>query len=152
MRFAGKKGRKKGHYGPKKRTYDVSVFYPLRTLWIAADGICGQRLQPFIPELIRVLEEKKEVRYSKKLKKKLYAISSATIDRMLKATKKRYQLKGRATTKPGTLLRSTVAVRTFNDWDDVRPGFFETDLVVFCGESVRGEYVNGLNLTDVWSG
>ena len=59
MNSVGKTGRKKSHYGPRKRTYDVSVFYPLRTLWIAADGICGQRFQPFIPELIRVLEEKK---------------------------------------------------------------------------------------------
>jgi hypothetical protein len=152
MRSPGKTGRRKSHYGPRKRIYDVSVFYPLRTLWIAADGICGQRLQPFIPELMRVLEEKKEIKFSKKLKKRLYSISSSTIDRMLKATKKQYQLKGRATTKPGTLLRSTIAVRTFNDWNDLKPGYFETDLVAFCGESVRGDYINGLNLTDVWSG
>ena len=43
-------------------------------------------------------------------------------------------------------------MRTFNDWNDVTPGFFETDLVAFCGESVRGDYVNGLNLTDVATG
>lgn len=79
-------------------------------------------------------------------------MGSATIDRMLKATKKQYELKGRSTTKPGTLLRSQIAVRTFDDWNDKRPGYFETDLVAFCGESVRGEYVNGLNLTDVATG
>jgi hypothetical protein len=49
MGAVGKAGRKKSHYGPRKRIYDASVFYPLRTLWIAADGICGQRFQPFIP-------------------------------------------------------------------------------------------------------
>jgi hypothetical protein len=141
-------GRKK-RYGPKKRIYDYSVFVPLRKLWIIADGICGQRLAPYLPELIRVLEEKKEIRLNKKLRKKLTTISASTIDRMLKATKKQYELKGKSTTKPGTLLRSTIAVRTFNDWDDVRPGFFETDTVAFCGASVKGEYINGLNLTDV---
>lgn len=144
-------GRNKCHPG-KQRVYTSEVFYPLRTLWIAADGICGKRLQPYLPELIRVMEDKGEIRLNRFLRQKLTRISAATIDRMLTATKKHYQLKGRSTTKPGTLLRSTVAVRTFDDWSDLTPGFFETDLVAFCGDSVRGEYVNGLNLTDVATG
>src|SRR3989338_3971126 len=147
-----KKRGKKRERKPLQRFYDASVFYPLRTLWIAADGICGSRLAPFIPELLKVLQKHKEFRVKKDVRKNLLSLSSATIDRMLTATKKQYALKGRATTKPGTLLRSTIAVRTFDDWNDKRPGFFETDLVAFCGESVRGEYVNGLNLTDVATG
>lgn len=146
-----KRGRKRVRK-PRTRIYDASVFYPLRTLWIAADGICGQRLAPFIPELLSILEKNKEIRVKKEIRRKLVSLGSATIDRMLSQTKKRYTLKGKTTTKPGTLLRSTIAVRTFDDWDDKRPGFFETDLVAFCGESVRGEYVNGLNLTDVATG
>lgn len=71
---------------------------------------------------------------------------------MLKATKKSYELKGRSTTKPGTLLRKTIPVRMFSDWDEKVPGFFETDLVALCGETVKGDYVNALNLTDVASG
>ncbi|MBI4991187.1 transposase [Candidatus Gottesmanbacteria bacterium] len=143
-----KQGRKKLHI-IRKRIYDAKVFYALRTIWIAEDNICGQRLKPFIPEVLRKLEEFKEIRINKEIRKKLLSISSATIDRMLKATKKSYELKGRSTTKPGTLLRSTIPVRTFSDWDEKRPGFFEGDLVAFCGETVRGEYVNALNLTDV---
>ncbi len=146
-----KRGRKRIRK-QKQRTYDSSVFYPLRTLWITADGICGSRLRPFIPELLSILEKNKEIRVTKGVRRKLLSIGSATIDRMLKATKKQYELKGKSTTKPGTLLRSTIAVRTFDDWDDTRPGYFETDLVAFCGDSVRGEYVNGLNLTDVATG
>lgn len=147
----GKRGRKRIRK-PRQRTYDASVFYPLRTLWIAADGICGARLKPFIPDLMTVLEKNKELRLNKGIRKMLLSIGSATIDRMLAATRKQYELKGRSTTKPGTLLRSTIAVRTHDDWDDKRPGYFETDLVAFCGESVRGEYINGLNLTDVATG
>ncbi len=71
---------------------------------------------------------------------------------MLSATKKSYELKGKSTTRPGTLLRSTIPVRTFSDWDEKIPGFFETDLVALCGDSVRGDYVNALNLTDVATG
>jgi hypothetical protein len=147
-----KRRKEKKKYSPRQRVYDTSVFYPLRKLWIVADGICGQRLRPFIPELIRVLEREKEFKEKKVIREKLLKISSATIDRMLSATKRSYLLHGRSTTRPGTLLRSTIPVRTFADWDENRPGFFETDLVAFCGESVEGEYVNGLNLTDVATG
>ena len=148
-----KLGRKR-KYIPRKRVYDAEVFYALRKVWIVNDSICGQRLKPQIAETIRKLELFKEYRFKKRIKQKLLVISSATIDRMLSATKKSYELKGKSTTKPGTLLRKTIAIRTFADWTDEekKPGFFETDLVAFCGESVRGEYVNGLNLTDVFLG
>ena len=148
-----KVGRKK-KYPPRKRDYDMPVFYALRKIWIADDCICGQRLKPFIPELVRVLEREEELKINKQVKQKLLTISSATIDRILSATKKSYQLKGRSTTKPGSILKSQIPIRTFADWGKERekPGFFETDLVAFCGESPTGEYVNGLNLTDVCIG
>jgi len=143
-----KRGRKK--HLLRERIYDASVFYPLRKIWIAEDCICGQRLKPFIPEVIRVLERDKELKVNKTIRKKLIAISSATIDRILSATKKSYAFKkGKSTTKPGTLLRGQIPIRTFEDWDDKRPGFFEGDLVAFCGDTTRGDYVNALNLTDV---
>jgi len=136
----------------RKRVYDSHVFYPLRKVWIAADGICGKRLQPFIPELVRVLKREDELKITKKVEVKLLTVSSATIDRMLKGVRRGYELKGRSTTKPGTLLRSTIPISMFSDWDEKRPGFFEADLVALCGESVRGEYVNCLDMTDVATG
>lgn len=145
-----KQGRKRKHI-IRRRIYDAKVFYALRTIWIAEDNICGQRLKPFIPDVLKKLEEFKEIKIKKEVRRKLLSIGSATIDRMLKATKKSYELKGRSTTKPGTLLRSTIPVRTFADWDEKVPGFFEGDLVAFCGETTRGDYVNALNLTDVFA-
>lgn len=85
-----KKGGKK-KYASRKRLYDASVFYPLRKLWTVADGICGQRLKPFLPELIRVLEREGDFKEKKIVKEKLLRISSATIDRVLSAAKKSYQ-------------------------------------------------------------
>jgi len=148
-----KTGRKK-HYPPRKRIYDARVFYALRKLWLVNDCICGQRLKPHLKETIRKLEQFHEHRFTKMVKQKLVTMGSATIDRLLSATKRGYQLKGKTTTKPGTLLRKTIQVRTSADWKDEekKPGFFETDLVAFCGETVRGEYINGLNLTDVFLG
>lgn len=136
----------------RKRVYDATVFYPLRTVWIAADGICGKRLKPFIPEMVRILKREKELTVTKKVETKLLSISSSTIDRMLSGVRKSYALTGRSTTKPGTLLRSTIPISMFSDWNEKRPGFFECDLVALCGETVRGEYVNCLDMTDVATG
>ena len=153
-RILGKvtKSKKHKHRDPRKRTYDYEMFVPLKKIWMVADNICGKRLKPFLPELIDVLERNKEIKLKKAIKKKLLSISSATIDRMLVAARRKYKLKGRSTTKPGTLLKHSIQIRTYADWDDNRPGFFECDLVAFCGDSVRGDYVNGLNLTDVATG
>ena len=147
-----KKQGRKPKYPPRKRVYDILVFYPLRKLWLTADCICGQRLKPFIPELISVLEKKGEMKLEKEVKKKLRRIGSATIDRLLKATRKQYELRGRTTTKPGTLLKHQIPIRTFSDWDENKPGFLETDTVSFGGGSASGHFVWGLDMTDVFTG
>ena len=56
------------------------------------------------------------------------------------------------TTKPGTLLKSQIPIRTFADWDNLKPGFMEMDTVAFCGGILGGPHVWGLNLTDVTTG
>ena len=84
----GRNGKKLKKYSPRQRKYDASVFYPLRTLWLAADGICSQRLKPFIPELLAVLEKNKEIKVNKTVRRKLLSVGSATIDRMLSAVKR----------------------------------------------------------------
>ena len=44
------------------------------------------------------------------------------------------------TTRSGTILKKQIKVRTFADWNDVRPGFFEADLVAHCGGSMGGSF------------
>jgi hypothetical protein len=82
----------------------------------------------------------------------LLSISPATADRLLQRERKGYQLHGLGTTKPGTLLKEQIPIRTFSDWDDARPGFLEIDLVAHCGESTHGEYLNSLTMTDIATG
>lgn len=62
--------------------------------------------------------------------------------------------KGRATTKPGSLLKSQIPIRTGTEWDEKRPGFVEMDTVAHCGTSTRGQYVVTLDVIDIdtcWS-
>jgi len=113
------------------------------------DYICGKRLQPLLPELITVLERHNEFHCDRETRSKLLAISAATIDRLLKPERRKFELRGRSGTKPGTLLKKQIPIRTFADWDEQQPGFAEIDLVGHDGGSVAGDYCQTLDLTDI---
>jgi len=85
-------------------------------------------------------------------RKKLLEISSATIDRLLSPVKKRYQLRARSNTKPGTLLKNRTPIRTFSEWGEKRPGFVEIDLVGHEGGDPSGDFAQTLDTTDVCTG
>lgn len=133
----------------RPRVYDAKVQDALRVVWEIENRPCGKRLVPFLPALIEALSRHDEIHWDKAVTDKLLAMSAATADRLLKAARASGGLRGKTTTKPGTLLKSQIAIRTFSEWDDGRPGFFEVDLVAHCGDTTRGEYVNTLTLTDV---
>ena len=105
----------------KKRFYDEEVLVALKELWEEADSICSKRLAPFLAELIEVLEKYGEIKLTNQVKEKLFTISAATIDRLLADIRKKQQIKGRSTTRPGSLLKKSIPIRTFSEWDNTRP-------------------------------
>lgn len=121
----------------------------LKKLWTASNFSCGTILVPAIPEILESLLRFKEIRASKKDEKLLLKISSATVDRLLKADRKRLEIKGRSGTKPGTLLKHQIPVRIFTPWNEEIPGFLEIDLVAHCGESLVDTYINTLDAVDI---
>ena len=131
------------------RLYDEQVVTALLKLWRLMDYICGKRLQPILPELIAVLERHNEFRCHKETRAKLLRISAATIDRLLKPERRKHELHGRSGTKPGTLLKKQIPIRTFAEWDDQQPGFVEIDLVGHDGGVAAGDYCQTLDLTDI---
>lgn len=128
------------------------ILKPLTKLWDISNYICGKRLAPLIPDYLFVLRRDKVWEYPSSIDDQLKTISAATIDRMLTPIRKKMTIKGRTTTKPGTLLKHQIPVRTWADWNEHIPGFFETDTVAFCGGSLSGDFAWGLNMTDVCSG
>ncbi len=134
---------------PAKPTYDGRVIAALEQCWQAANGICGKRLVPVLPEYVEALERHGELVLADETRQKLLNLSAATADRLLKRARERSRPHGLSTTKPGTLLKHAIPIRTFADWDDAQPGFVEVDLVAHCGATTRGEYLNSLNLVDV---
>ena len=143
--------RKKALRG-RRKFYGEDVLKPLITIWYLMDCICGKRLAPIMDELVRKLSRFREITVDETVRKKLAMISAATIDRLVAPERKRYELKGRSRTKPGTLLKHQIPIRTFSDWDEKRPGFVEIDLVGHEGGNAMGEYAQTLTVTDVCTG
>ncbi|MGO9951596.1 MAG: integrase catalytic domain-containing protein [Dissulfurispiraceae bacterium] len=137
---------------PRNRVYDKLVFTALLNIWSIMDCICGKRLAPMLKELVPLLQKHREITLDAATKGKLLTISAATIDRMLRAERKKQQLKGRSHTKPGTLLKHQIPIRTFAQWDDKRPGFVEIDLVGHDGGDPSGDFAQTLNVTDIATG
>jgi len=133
----------------RSRKYGKDVLVALQKVWVICDGICGKRLAPYLQEIVPVLERLGELTLDTETKHKLIGISPATIDRMLAPARKRYQLRARSQTKPGTLLKHQIPIRTFSEWDDLQPGFVEVDLVSHEGGNARGDYAYTLDATDV---
>jgi hypothetical protein len=141
----------KGKTKTYKTIYRGEVVQALEQIWEIYGRICSKRLQPYLPEAIRVLERCQEIELSKDTKDLLLRISSASIDRCLHPIRIKSP-HGLSTTKPGSLLKKLIAVRTFTAWDEEQPGFMEIDLVAHCGNTTEGQYLNTLTCTDICTG
>jgi hypothetical protein len=136
----------------KPRYYNEAVVQELVKLWELLNYSCGKRLVAIMPELIAKLEQFGELRLSPSSKEKLLRISATTVDRLLQPERRKQQLRRRAHTKPGTLLKHQIPIRTFAEWNEQQPGFAEIDLVAHDGGLALGDYCQTLDLTDVCSG
>ncbi len=135
----------------RARLYDEAVVQALTTLWEAADRICGKRLKALIPTLVEAMERHGHLCLDADVRRRLLLISAATMDRLLKPARESSKQRRRRSSI-NTPLRKSIAVRTFNDWKDPPPGFFEMDMVAHCGRSVAGSHAHSLVLTDIASG
>jgi len=142
------KNKKRG----RSRQYSAAVVGSLRFAWEATDRLCSKRLQPFLPELVQVLRRHGESTMSAEIEAQLCRMSPSTIDRLLKPWRRLGGRRPFSTTKPGSLLKSSIPIRTFADWEENHPGFLEVDLVPHCGESAEGFYLNTLSAVDVATG
>jgi hypothetical protein len=136
----------------RPRFYGAEVLEPLRRIWATLDGPSGKRLGPFLPEMVDVMERFGELTLDEAVRSKLLGISPATIDRLLAPERDGLQIKGRSGTKPGSMLKRQIPIRTFAEWDEARPGFCEVDLVAHDGGDPRGEFCQTVDLTCVNTG
>ena len=133
--------------GPAK--YIGPVRAALAQVWRAANCICSKRLVPGLPTFVEALERHGELQLDAETRTLLLTLSPATADRLLAQARRGVRPHGLTTTKPGTLLKQAIPVRTFAQWDDAQPGFMAIDVVAHCGDATRGEYLNSLDMLDV---
>lgn len=152
---------------PRKKRADKFSYDALRMLqvvWAASGGQCGKYLAASMRIQLDALERHGELvldaagtsdpdgRYSPLVRAELLAMSAASIDRYLAPAKAKDAIKGKPTTKPSPLLRSSIKIRKATDEVETEPGFFEGDTVAHCGPSLKGEFARTVNLTDFHTG
>ncbi len=140
----------------RKQTYDGEVTAALATVWAIFDYPCGQRLKPILDIEVDRLRELGELDVPDDIIYKLKGMGSATIDRKLRHQRETLRLmQERGTPKPGSLLKSKIAVR-LTEWDTSKVGYVEMDSVFHCGSSAMGEFVNTVSATEIalgwWEG
>lgn len=135
----------------QRRRYGDAVREAIVVMWEASDRICGKRLRPLIPVLVESMERHGHLCLDAAVRFQLLSMSAATIDRALQDIKAAGS-HHRRRSGVSTALRRSIPIRTFTDWDDPPPGFFEADLVAHCGTVASGSFVQTLVLTDIATG
>jgi len=134
----------------RKSIYNTpQVLTVLHRIWKTADFMCSSRLKAAIPLWLPCYEQEYG-QIEAETKRFMLSVSAATLDRTLRPMRARYR-KGLCGTKPGTLLREQIPIRT-GFWDVERPGFMEADTVAHCGNSLDGNFVWSLTMTDIFTG
>lgn len=114
------------------------------------DDIGSKRLRVAMNNELANLRRNGHLKVSRQCYQHLQQVSPSTIDRWRRAAR-RPTHKTRGGTKPGTLLKRQIPIRTFAEWNEKRVGFGEIDLVQHDGGTNRGDFASTLNFTDVCS-
>ena len=137
----------------RNRLYDEAVRQALTILWEAADRVCGKRLKALIPLLVDAMERHGHLDLDPIIRSKVLQVSASTIDRMLAAARLHIDGQRKRRKGVGSAIRRSIPVRTFSDWQNPPPGFFEIDMVEHCGgPKTDGDYVHTLTMTDIATG
>jgi hypothetical protein len=147
-----KRKRPSNHKTGRKKFYTSDVLEALIWVWKIMDFACGKRLKSVMNETVDNLEKHGHFPFKQRTKEKLLAMSASTIDRMLKGERKKFEIKRRSHTKPGTLLKQQIKIKIFSEWSDSKVGFLQVDLVRHDGGNPRGDFCYSLDMVDVASG
>ena len=137
---------------PRAPRYGREVVAALAFCWAVLGAPTGKRLAPIMGELVPRLRRFRELDITDATATALLAMSPATMDRRLAGDRAKMALRGRSHTKPGSLLKSQIPIRTWAQWDDAVPGFVEIDLVGHEGGNAVGDHCYTLTVTDIATG
>jgi hypothetical protein len=141
-RRAVRRGRRRGRpvrYGP-------TVVGPLRQIWEAAGYPWSLRLRALLPAWLPWATRRWKIPTD--IVTRLRTMSPRQMDRALQPFKRELRKRQYGRTKPGTLLKHQIPLKT-DRWDVQVPGFTEIDLVAHSGDRADGDFLHSLNVTDI---
>lgn len=133
---------------PKEYSPD-KLLAPLKAIWLAALQPCGVRLKACLPDWLPAYEADHR-RLDADVRRSLLSASRATLDRLLVPA--RIEHRRRTSTRPGSLLRGEIPIRT--EWPEAAPGYLEMDTVALCGGSLddrHGWMFDAVDIHTAWS-
>ncbi|MFW6600326.1 integrase catalytic domain-containing protein, partial [Propionibacteriaceae bacterium Y2011] len=136
------------------RTYDDDVTALLVQCWSALDGPAGKRLHAVLPEVVaNMARHGRLTGVDDGVVDQLLGMSAATMDRRLAPARQGLVAgKGISHTRPGSMLKSSIPLKTWAEWNDTEPGFIQIDLVGHEGGDNNGDFHYSLDATDVATG
>jgi len=150
IRLLNQDRRKRNKKPGREPEYGREECHVLKDIWIASNKPCSKRMKSMIPIWLPFYEKEHDD-LAVETREKLLKISPRSIDRLLKPVRERYGSRGLSGTRPGTMLKNQIPIRT-NHWDVSKPGFVEADTVAHCSNSLEGDFVWSLTFTDIYSG
>jgi hypothetical protein len=144
VRLLTQRPKRRRRPGPRRKYGDAAVLL-LKEFWLSSDQMCSKRLKEAAPDWLPFFKASLAAR------QEVAAMSPATMDRLLAPSRARLGRKRRSGTKPGSLLKKHIPIRTGND-DIDRVGYLEADTVAHCGSSMAGDFAWTLTFTDIQSG
>ncbi len=137
---------------PRAAKFSPEVIDALAVTWALLRCPAGKRLAPMLGVVVPKLRQDGDLCCTEEQAALLVTMSAASIDRHLAPRRAALGNRGRSHTKPGSLLKSQIPIRTWAEWDDARPGFVEIDLVGHEGGNSTGEFCFTLTVTDIATG
>lgn len=136
------------HSRNRERIYDSYVSAVVEQIYEALGGIGAKRMHPLIGTMLEKGIAFGHIKTDLLTEAKVQMMSKGTLDRMMRRIREKNSIKGISTTRPGTLLKSEIALRV-GAWEETDPGFSEIDLVAHCGDKGAGPFISTLNTTDI---
>lgn len=128
-------------------SYSTAAIRVVERIWTAAGYPWSERLKALLP--IWLPWARKHIRgVTPELEDEVLHISARQIDRRLKDKKRMLKRRLYGRTKPGTLLKHHIPIKT-DCWDVSEPGSTEIDLVSHSGPCASGDFAHSLNVTDI---
>jgi hypothetical protein len=151
--------RARGGPPPRKQrdpvlVYDDDAVALLTRCWAALDGPAGKRLHPGLAEVLANMERHGHLAgIDGRVIDQVLAMSPATIDRRLAPARAGLETrKSISHTRPGSMLKSSIPMKTWREWDENEPGFIQIDLVGHEGGDNNGQFFFTLDATDIATG